>query len=109
VDESGAPQKIEVWVNPSGAVLKERSKGLEDDEARGNGSHRASFSEELVRIPILATTPPGGIVLDPFNGSGTSMVFAKRRGFRAVGIDLSQDYCEQCVASLRETQPLAEV
>jgi len=77
--------------------------------ARGNGSHRASFSEELVRIPILATTPPDGIVLDPFNGSGTSMVFAKRHGFRAVGIDLSRDYCEQCVASLMETTPLKGV
>lgn len=75
--------------------------------ARGNGSHRASFSEELVRIPILATTPPGGVVLDPFNGSGTSMVFAKRHGFRAIGIDLSADYCKQCVASLRETLPMA--
>lgn len=48
----------------------------------GGGNHRASFSEGLVRIPILATTPPGGIVPDPFNGEGataqTSRFLVKR-------------------------------
>ncbi len=73
--------------------------------SRGEGVHRASFSEELVRLPILATTPPGGLVLDPFNGSGTTMTFARRSGFRAIGIDLSREYCEQCVTSLKATQP----
>lgn len=61
--------------------------------ARGTGIHKASFSEELVRLPILATTPPEGIVLDPFNGSGTSMVVASAHGKRSIGIDLSRDYC----------------
>lgn len=61
--------------------------------SRGNGTHRASFSEELARIPILATTPPEGIVLDPFNGSGTSMVCAAKSGFRSIGIDLNREYC----------------
>src|SRR5438094_642267 len=41
--------------------------------SKGGTLHKASFSEELVRIPILATTPPKGIVLDPFAGSGTSL------------------------------------
>ena len=36
--------------------------------SKGGTVHKASFSEELVRIPILATTPPRGIVLDPFAG-----------------------------------------
>lgn len=61
--------------------------------ATGEGQHRASFSEELVRVPILATTPPGGIVLDPFSGSGTSLMFARRHGFRAIGIDIKREYC----------------
>ena len=53
-----------------------------------------SFSEELVRIPILATTPPKGIVLDPFAGSGTSLRFAKAHGFRSIGIDIKKEYCK---------------
>jgi site-specific DNA-methyltransferase (adenine-specific) len=69
--------------------------------SKGGTSHKASFSEELVRIPILATTPPKGIVLDPFAGSGTSLIFAKRNGFRAVGIDIKEEYCKVMRDSVR--------
>jgi site-specific DNA-methyltransferase (cytosine-N4-specific) len=63
--------------------------------------HRARFSEELVRIPILTTTPPRGVVLDPFAGSGTSLIFARKHGFRAIGIDAKREYCETMVEQLR--------
>lgn len=62
--------------------------------ARNSHKHKARFSEELVRIPILATTPPGGVVLDPFGGSGTSLAFARRHGFRAIAIELKKEFCE---------------
>lgn len=63
--------------------------------SRGSGGvHRASFSNELVRLPIMAATPPGGVVLDLFMGSGTSLVFAKTQGFRSIGIDIKREYCE---------------
>ena len=70
-------------------------------KSSGNGFHKASFSEDLVRIPILASTPPNGIVLDPFNGSGTTMIFARTQGFRSIGIDISRDYCDQAVDALK--------
>lgn len=62
--------------------------------SKGGTTHKASFSEALVKIPILATTPPKGIVLDPFAGSGTSLLFAKRNGYRSIGIDIKEEYCE---------------
>lgn len=62
--------------------------------SKGNGAHKATFHEELVRIPILATTPPRGIVLDPFAGSGTSLLVAKKHGCRSIGIDIKREYCE---------------
>jgi len=68
--------------------------------SKGGTVHKASFSEELVRIPILATTPPRGIVLDPFAGSGTSLLFAKKNGFRSIGIDIKEEYCEMMKASI---------
>lgn len=68
--------------------------------SKGGTVHKASFSEELVRIPILATTPPRGIVLDPFAGSGTSLLFAKRNGFRSIGIDIKEEYCEVMKTSI---------
>ena len=56
--------------------------------------HSARFSEELVRIPILATTPPGGVVLDPFAGSGTSLTFARKHGLRSIGVDIKEEFCK---------------
>lgn len=70
--------------------------------AQGNGKHRASFSHDLIRIPILTTTPPNGIVLDPFNGVGTSMVFARSHGFRSIGIDLVEEYCAEAAEEMRQ-------
>lgn len=69
--------------------------------ARSSHKHKARFSEELVRIPILSTTPPHGVVLDPFGGSGTSLMFARKHGFRAIGIDLKKEFCQLMVEQLR--------
>ena len=69
---------------------------------RGRPSgHRARFSEELVRVPILTTTPLGGVVLDPFGGSGTTLIFARKHGFRCIGIDAKKEYCEEMAGALR--------
>lgn len=70
--------------------------------SRRTGKHRAAFSEDLVRIPVLTTTPHGGIVLDPFAGSGTTLSFAKKNGFRSIGIDLNKSYCDESVERLKE-------
>ncbi len=68
--------------------------------ARSSHQHKARFSEELVSIPILSTTPPGGVVLDPFGGSGTSLTFARKHGFRAIGIDIKKEFCQLMVDHL---------
>jgi DNA modification methylase len=52
----------------------------------------AVFPEALVELPIRATCPRGGTVLDPFVGSGTTAVVALRLGRKAIGIDASADY-----------------
>ncbi len=54
--------------------------------------HFAPYPEDLCRIPILATCPERGIVLDPFCGTGTTNLVAFRLGRRSVGIDVSADY-----------------
>lgn len=84
---------------PSGRVLPPLDTWVVPP-SKGNGPHRASFSEELVRLPILSTTPPDGIVLDPFNGSGTSTLFARKSGFRGIGIDLNLNYCEHAAKAI---------
>lgn len=72
---------------------------------RGNKvPHRAMFSQELVKIPICTTTPHRGVVLDPFGGSGTSLVFARRHGHRCIGIDIKREFCQLMVDQLRQDQ-----
>jgi len=64
----------------------------EDTQKRGD--HFAPYPEDLCKIPILATCPPGGIVLDPFCGTGTTMSVASQLGRQSVGIDLSHAYIQ---------------
>lgn len=57
------------------------------------GAHFAVFPESLVRTCILAGCPEEGLVLDPFLGSGTTAVVAKKLGRKYLGIDCSEEYC----------------
>jgi hypothetical protein len=51
----------------------------------------APFPEKLAEFCILSFCPEGGIVLDPFSGSGTTVCVAKKYGRKGIGIDLRQD------------------
>ena len=57
-------------------------------------AHFAVFPEMIVEPCILAGSPPGGTVLDPFAGSGTCGAVAKRTGRDFIGIELNQEYCD---------------
>ena len=56
-----------------------------------SGSHFATYPTELVTPCILAGCPPGGVVLDPFFGSGTTGQVALDLGRHFLGIDLNRD------------------
>jgi len=58
------------------------------------GAHFAVFPPELVETPIKAGCPPGGVVLDPFGGSGTTSEVARRLGRASIIIELNPDYLE---------------
>lgn len=85
--------------NLSGNILPPQDT-WEIAPAHSSHMHKARFSEDLVRIPILSTTPKNGIVLDPFAGSGTSLFYARKNGFRAIGIDIKREFCELMVEQL---------
>ncbi|MDV2480793.1 site-specific DNA-methyltransferase [Methanoculleus sp. Wushi-C6] len=63
--------------------------------------HPAMFPEELPRRVIKLFSYRGDLVLDPFNGAGTTTLAARRLGRRFIGIDISPGYCETAVARLR--------
>ena len=64
--------------------------------------HFAMFPERLVEPCILAGCPVGGVVLDPFLGSGTTGAVAKRLGRQYIGIDLNPAYCQAAEKRIRE-------
>ncbi len=64
-------------------------------------AHFAVFPEELVETPIKAGCPKSGIVLDPFMGSGTTAVVAKRLGRNYVGIELNPKYIKMAERRIR--------
>lgn len=59
-----------------------------------NQSHSAAFPVALPEWFIKLFTKQGDLVLDPFNGAGTTCVAAKRLGRDYLGIDLNDDYCK---------------
>ncbi|PJF22863.1 MAG: site-specific DNA-methyltransferase [Phototrophicales bacterium] len=58
-----------------------------------NTDHPTQKSEKLLAKLILASTNPGDKILDPFLGSGTTAVTAKKLNRRCIGIELDEDYC----------------
>ena len=62
---------------------------------RGEGNDHPTVKPlDLMRYLCRLITPPGGIVLDPFMGSGSTGKAAVLEGFRFIGIDFDEDYCE---------------
>ena len=61
----------------------------------------------LMRWLVRLVTPPGGLVLDPFAGSGTTLLAARREGLRAIGIEREPDYAKDAAHRLRELSLLA--
>jgi DNA modification methylase len=57
------------------------------------GAHFATFPPDLIEPCILAGCPAGGVTLDPFGGSMTTVMVARHLGRIGVGVDLSHDYC----------------
>jgi DNA modification methylase len=55
-------------------------------------AHLATFPEELCITPIKAGCPENGIVLDPFAGTGTTCLVAKKLGRQYIGIELNPEY-----------------
>ena len=65
------------------------------EDTQKRKTHFAPYPQDLCRIPILSSCPQDGVVLDPFCGTGTTMLVASQLGRRSVGIDISEEYIQQ--------------
>ena len=69
-----------------------------------NTDHPTQKPEKLFAKLILASSPPGGMVLDPFMGSGTAPVVARKLGRRFCGIEIDRTYCCYAAERLRRAE-----
>lgn len=65
-------------------------------------NHPAPFPPQLVENCILLTTRPGDIILDPFNGSGTTTTTANKLNRRYIGYDIDPNYIQQAQNNLNQ-------
>ena len=78
----------------TGLPTRNRRDVWQINTAPYRGGHFAAFPPKLAETCILAGCPIGGIVLDPFLGSGTTGMVARQLNRRYIGIELNPDYCE---------------
>jgi len=68
------------------------------------GFHGCQMPEQLLGRIIRASSNPGEVVLDPFSGSGTTLVVAKKLARQWMGIELSKEYVKHITGRLNKTQ-----
>jgi len=72
-------------------------------------AHFATFPPELARRCVLSACPPGGTVLDPFAGAGTTLMVAARLGRHSEGIELNPTYAAMARRRIERDAPLFNV
>jgi site-specific DNA-methyltransferase (adenine-specific) len=98
----------------AGEVIKGRksgSAGTRTAHSGVNNTPRANIHPTVKPVDLMAwlirlVTPPGGLVLEPFMGSGSTGIAAVRHGFRLIGIEQSPEYF--AIARARITAAVAE-
>lgn len=117
-------ERVEAGVPPRRGTRPEHARGDSDfaASARGRnpgdvwtiatqpfpGAHFATMPPALAERCILAGCKPGGTVLDPFSGSGTTGLAAARHGHPYVGIDLNPDYLDLSLRTRLQQPALLE-
>jgi site-specific DNA-methyltransferase (adenine-specific) len=81
-----------------------RRSVIQVPSCHGAACHATQKPEGIISPLLEYSTPVAGLVLDPFCGSGTTLVEAKRTGRRAIGIELLEENCER--AALRLSQDM---
>lgn len=93
----GLPRSHELMADDFGKV-----KSSSESWRIGKNCHPWGQAESSAFEPIMRLTREGETVLDPFCGSGTSLVVAKFLGRRAIGVEIEEKYCEMAAKRLSQ-------
>lgn len=66
-----------------------------------SNNHYASYNTDLIKKPILAGCPEGGIIYDPFMGTGTTAIASLRANRNFMGSEMSAEYIKICEANIQ--------
>lgn len=77
--------------------------------AASEANHFAVYPTKLIETPIKAGCPVGGIVLDPFIGSGTTAIVAKKLGRKFIGIELNSEYVRLAKTRIKNLNPISQL
>lgn len=91
-DQGGASRFFPVFKYQAKAPKRERPIIEREDGTKVQ--HPTVKPVALMEWLVTLITPPGGTVLDPFAGSGTTLEAARNKNFHAIGIEREPDYCE---------------
>ena len=91
--KSTAPREKGAYADELICPVRSRRNVWQINTASYRGGHFAAFPPKLAETCILAGCPVGGIVLDPFLGSGTTAAAAKSLDRRYIGIEINPEYC----------------
>jgi adenine-specific DNA-methyltransferase len=93
----------DVWIIPKVTSGRNRS-------SKERADHPAQFPLAVIRRIVDACSAPGELILDPFAGSGSTLVAARLAGRRALGFELKSDYCaiaeERLAAAAPPSRPM---
>ena len=78
------------WLQNSFSIWRNLTKTKEEKELKHPASYPVSLCEKLIKT----FSKNNSIIIDPFNGIGSSLVAAHNLGYKAIGIDLSEEFCK---------------
>jgi DNA modification methylase len=87
------PSDEEIYVLGDGFIGKRAGTVLRSNRIGAHEAQHPTAKPEWLMVRLIKACPPGEI-LDPFMGSGTTLVAAKLEGRRAIGIEIEERYCE---------------
>jgi site-specific DNA-methyltransferase (adenine-specific) len=97
-----AAKKLSGWVTISDGKRYPKSILSFSNADQTNRLHPTQKPVALIAYLIRTYTNPGAIILDNCIGSGTTLLAAQNEGRRAVGIEISEEYCKIAVDRLRQ-------
>jgi site-specific DNA-methyltransferase (adenine-specific) len=87
--------EVEVQISGQGAACPKFTKDGRPNHSIKNQNHHPTVKPiKLMEYLVQLVCPPGGIVLDPFLGSGTTLCAAARLKRLGIGIEMSEEYLE---------------